>query len=313
MHAVRDLPELTNSDLEFLFTQLLEGVHQARGQHWAQRWLQNIEHRVPEQRWLEWLQHFGNKVLASSAPNYELASRMVELGELEIGEIGDVSYDIGVQLLTRNSKHQPAYSIPISTEYDESEGLIPESPVSEQLIINPIGVNTEEEDFNFESSEPIIESVAVDGEFDTPESFTESPGQELIKEFGELLWEDYEPSETGFSNTSNISASSVEFPEALYEQVFEFDELAVTPENTNQPALEDELSHIYEQVFELEEDLVAEEQEEIQEQIVSSENIDAADTQVFQELPSSLEEQSEEQPLIETASEQVISEQATPG
>ncbi len=35
MHTVRDLPELTNSDLEFLFTQLLEGVHQARGQHWV--------------------------------------------------------------------------------------------------------------------------------------------------------------------------------------------------------------------------------------------------------------------------------------
>ena len=96
MQVVRELPELTNSDLEFLFTQLLEGVHQARGQHWALRWLQNIEHRVSLKRWLEWLGHFGNKVLASSAPNYELASRMVELGELEIGEIGDVAYDIGV-------------------------------------------------------------------------------------------------------------------------------------------------------------------------------------------------------------------------
>ncbi|MEL6458986.1 MAG: tetratricopeptide repeat protein [Cyanobacteria bacterium J06621_15] len=306
-HAVRDLPELTNSDLEFLFTQLLEGVHQARGQHWAQRWLQNIEHRVSHERWLEWLGHFGNKVLASSAPNYELASRMVELGELEIGEIGDVSYDIGVQLLTRNSKHQPAYSIPISTE---SEGLIPESPISEELIINPVGVNSEEEDFNFQPNDPIIESVAVDGEFDVPESFTESPGQELIKEFGELLWEDYEPSETSVSPTNlsknNIPTSQVQFPEALYEQVFEYDEFALTPENTNKPALEDELSHIYEQVFELEEQF--EEEQEIQE--ISSEN---DDIQVSEKLTPGIEEQQEEQIIIETASEQAISEQATPG
>ncbi|MEM7713627.1 MAG: tetratricopeptide repeat protein [Cyanobacteria bacterium P01_A01_bin.68] len=309
MHAVRDLPELTNSDLEFLFTQLLEGVHQARGQHWAQRWLQNIEHRVSEQRWLEWLGHFGNKVLASSAPNYELASRMVELGELEIGEIGDVSYDIGVQLLTRNSKHQPAYSIPISTEYDESEGLIPEFPVPEELIINSVGVNGEEEDFNFQSKEPIIESVAIDGEFDVPDSFTESPGQELIKEFGELLWEDYEPSETANSPTSNIPASQAQFPEVLYEQVFEYNEFALTPEDTNKQALEDELSHLYEQVFEIEEELEAEQLEET----ISSDNTDNIDTQVSEELPSSVEEQVEEGIVTETASEQAISEQATPG
>lgn len=319
MHAVRDLPELTNSDLEFLFTQLLEGVHQARGQHWAQRWLQNIEHRVSHQRWLEWLQHFGNKVLASSAPNYELASRMVELGELEIGEIGDVSYDIGVQLLTRNSKHQPAYSIPISTE---SEGLIPEYSVSEEIIINPVGVNSEEEDFNFQPEEPIIESVAVDGEFDVPESFIESPGQELIKEFGELLWEDYEPSQTANSPTNsptnlsknNIPASQVQFPDALYEQVFEYDEFVVTPENTDKPALEEELSHLYEQVFEIEEELVAEQQEEIQSQTIISENTANTDTQVSQELPSIVEEQAiKEQIVIETASEQLGSEQVTPG
>ena len=309
MHAVRDLPELTNSDLEFLFTQLLEGVHQARGQHWAQRWLQNIEHRVSEQRWLEWLGHFGNKVLASSAPNYELASRMVDLGELEIGEIGDVSYDIGVQLLTRNSKHQPAYSIPISTEFDESEGLIPEFPVSEELIINSVGVNGEEEDFNFQSKEPIIESVAIDGEFDVPDSFSESPGQELIKEFGELLWEDYEPSETANSPTSNIPASQAQFPEVLYEQVFEYNEFALTPEDNNKQALEDELSHIYEQIFELEEELEAEQLEET----ISSDNTDNIDTQVSEELPSSVEEQVEEGTVTETASEQAISEQATPG
>ena len=95
-------PPLSDTDLEFLFAELLEGVHQARGQAWAQKWLQNIEHRVPQQRWLEWLKQFGEKLLAAPTPNNELASRLVQLGELGVGEISTVAYDIGMRLLTRN-------------------------------------------------------------------------------------------------------------------------------------------------------------------------------------------------------------------
>ncbi|MBE9214781.1 hypothetical protein IQ247_19255 [Plectonema cf. radiosum LEGE 06105] len=95
-------PPLNDTDLEFLFTELLEGVHQARGQAWAQKWLENIEHRVPQQRWVEWLQKFGDKLLAASTPNNELASRLVQLGELGVGPVSNVAYDIGMRLLTRN-------------------------------------------------------------------------------------------------------------------------------------------------------------------------------------------------------------------
>ncbi len=109
-------PPLTDTDLEFLFSELLEGVHQARGQAWALKWLDNIEHRISTERWLEWLQHFSEKLLASSAPNNELASRMVDLGELEVGEVGDAAYDIGMQLLTRNVS-EPVW------EYDGPDGI----------------------------------------------------------------------------------------------------------------------------------------------------------------------------------------------
>ncbi|MBF2064385.1 MAG: hypothetical protein IGS39_08175 [Calothrix sp. C42_A2020_038] len=95
-------PPLNDTDLEFLFTELLEGVNQARGQTWALKWLHNIEHRVSTERWVEWLRRFGNKLLASTASNNELAVRLVQLGELEVGEVGDTAYDIGMQLLTRN-------------------------------------------------------------------------------------------------------------------------------------------------------------------------------------------------------------------
>ncbi|MEB3219150.1 MAG: tetratricopeptide repeat protein [Nostocales cyanobacterium 94392] len=263
MQTAKELPELTNSDLEFLFTQLLEGVYQGREQHWAQRWLQNIEHRVSQQRWLEWLQDFGNKILASSAPNHELASRMVDLGELEIGEIGDVAYEIGIQLLTRNTKQKTVYSIPISTEF---EGLTAASHISQELIIEPITTNGEEK-FDVQSEELIIESIATNGEFAPRISLEDSPGQELIREFGELLWENYEPKSDAIAPTNtadNRILASQEFPEVLYEQVFEYEEAflqpEVTSENTNIEAFDQALSDsLYEQIFESQEELEAEE------------------------------------------------------
>jgi len=109
-------PPLTDTDLEFLFTELLEGVHQARGQTWALKWLQNIEHRVSKERWVEWLRRFGDRLLAAPTPNNELAARLVQLGDLGVGEIGDVAYDIGMQLLTRNSG-EPVW------EYDGPDAL----------------------------------------------------------------------------------------------------------------------------------------------------------------------------------------------
>ncbi|MGB3641304.1 MAG: hypothetical protein WBA39_27570 [Rivularia sp. (in: cyanobacteria)] len=95
-------PPLNDTDLEFLFAELLQGVHQARGEAWAQKWLDNIEHRVPQERWVEWLRKFGDKLLAAQTPNNELASRLVQLGELGEGVVNGVAYDIGMRLLTRN-------------------------------------------------------------------------------------------------------------------------------------------------------------------------------------------------------------------
>jgi len=117
-------PPLTDTDLEFLFTELLEGVHQARGQTWALRWLENIEHRVSTERWIQWLNQFGGKLLASSSPNNELASRLVQLGELGVGEIGDLAYDIGMQILTRN-QGEPIW------EYDGPDSISTNIPQTE--------------------------------------------------------------------------------------------------------------------------------------------------------------------------------------
>ncbi|MFN6538851.1 MAG: hypothetical protein RM021_021200 [Nostoc sp. EkiNYC01] len=131
-------PPLGDTDLEFLFNELLQGVHQARGEAWARKWLHNIEHRITTERWVEWLERFGKKLLASPTPNNEMAARLVQLGELGIGEISDVAYGIGMQLLTRN-QGEPIWeyqgpdavstplpsqlTTPVSQEADEQENV----------------------------------------------------------------------------------------------------------------------------------------------------------------------------------------------
>ncbi|MEH2156978.1 MAG: hypothetical protein V7K66_22440, partial [Nostoc sp.] len=141
-NLVEVLPELTNADLEQLFIQLLEGVHQARGRQWALRYLQRIENRIPIERWIDWLVMFGESLLASPAPNPLLATQMVQLGELGVGRIGDVAYDIGIRLM-QNSPTQ----IEIE-EYQDNQA---------------------------------------------PDDGETTPGQELLRDLGEQLWEYDEP------------------------------------------------------------------------------------------------------------------------
>jgi hypothetical protein len=147
-HLVADQPpELSNADLEFLFNELLEGVYQARGQQWALKYLQRMEPRITIDRWIDWLLGFGDRLLASPAPNYHLAKRLVQLGELGIGDISNLAYDIGIQLLRRNLN---------------------------------------QEDERQQESEEIEIAIPTEEELDTP-------GQELIRQFGEELWEYQSP------------------------------------------------------------------------------------------------------------------------
>ncbi|MEA5514708.1 hypothetical protein VB654_11730, partial [Nodularia sp. UHCC 0506] len=135
-------PELTNGDLEVLFTQLLAGVEQGRGQQWAIQYLQRMEDRITVEQWIDWLLIFGEKLLLSPAPNHQLARQMMQLGELGIGKVGELSYDIGIRLLT-GELAQP-----------------------------------DQEDEASESTTPEMLDIPLD-----------SPGQELIRNLGELLWE----------------------------------------------------------------------------------------------------------------------------
>uniref|UniRef100_UPI001CCE99F4 tetratricopeptide repeat protein n=1 Tax=Oscillatoria salina TaxID=331517 RepID=UPI001CCE99F4 len=100
---------LSDTDYEFLYTQLLEGVTHGWEEKRIVKFFQDLEDRSSQQEWLTWLKRFGERVSINSTPNRELATRMVRLGERvrtipSLRAIGQESYKIGIQLLNRGQK-----------------------------------------------------------------------------------------------------------------------------------------------------------------------------------------------------------------
>ncbi|MEH2156626.1 CHAT domain-containing protein [Nostoc sp.] len=88
--------QLTDAEHESLFLQLLTEVNDGLSRGGAKSFL--AAKRINEAHMVQWLRGFGERLLASATPNDELARRMVQLGELNIGEVSVVAYDIGKQL-----------------------------------------------------------------------------------------------------------------------------------------------------------------------------------------------------------------------
>jgi len=95
---------LENSDYEFLFMQLLEGITHGWQQLRVEKFFAELDDRTTEAQWVKWINGFGEKLLASPAPNQELALRMLALSEMGCGEISITAGEIGLQLLQRQEK-----------------------------------------------------------------------------------------------------------------------------------------------------------------------------------------------------------------
>ncbi|NEP87163.1 MAG: tetratricopeptide repeat protein [Okeania sp. SIO2C2] len=101
------LPPLTDTDYDFLFGQLLEGVAQGWQSDRVQRFFDELGERGKPELWQQWLQRFGERLLASPKPNDELAQRMVGFAELtrslpSLQSLGAMGHNIGTQLLSRD-------------------------------------------------------------------------------------------------------------------------------------------------------------------------------------------------------------------
>ncbi len=111
--AIADLPPLDDTDREYLFMQLLEGVAHGWQQPRAVGFFNKIRQRVRKSDWLEWLDRFGTNLLNAPVPNYELAGRMVQLSQLDCGEICDLAGEYGIRLLDRQAEEADDGLLPI--------------------------------------------------------------------------------------------------------------------------------------------------------------------------------------------------------
>ncbi|MGL5035590.1 MAG: tetratricopeptide repeat protein, partial [Microcystaceae cyanobacterium] len=104
----QEVVALTDTDYEFLFNQLLEGISHGWHEGRVLKFFDQLQERGKAKPWVGWLERFGEKVLASPAPNLPLATRMMRLGELaqsfpKIEPIGHQAYLIGRQLYARET------------------------------------------------------------------------------------------------------------------------------------------------------------------------------------------------------------------
>ncbi|MGF1935118.1 MAG: tetratricopeptide repeat protein [Nostoc sp. ChiQUE02] len=96
--------QLTDAEYESLFLKLLAEVNDGLSRGGAKGFL--AAKRINEAHLVEWLRGFGERLLALPTRNDELATRMVRLGELSIGEVSVVAYDIGRRLGKGETNHR---------------------------------------------------------------------------------------------------------------------------------------------------------------------------------------------------------------
>jgi hypothetical protein len=188
---VAELPPLDDTDREYLFMQLLEGVAHGWQQPRAIGFFNKIRQRVRKSEWLEWLDRFGNNLLNAPVPNYELAGRMVQLAELDCGEIGDLAGSYGVRLLNRQAEEFPGDLLPIM-EFSSSES----AEWDEQNLTNGESMG-EDGDFGEVPLELLVDNDPVSSP--PPRSISHPSAAEnpvadtreiTLEEFSAMLYED---------------------------------------------------------------------------------------------------------------------------
>ncbi|MCT7959817.1 tetratricopeptide repeat protein [Laspinema sp. D1] len=118
---------LSAAEYEFLFSELLDGVHRGWSQAQVTQFLEEIGpasavnlkdaeiESSDAEAYVLWLRQFGTRLLNSPVPNQELARRMVQLGALNCGKLSTVAGEIGQRLLDREANTpSPSAATPAS-------------------------------------------------------------------------------------------------------------------------------------------------------------------------------------------------------
>jgi hypothetical protein len=166
--AATDLPPLADPDFEYLFMQLLEGVSHGWQQPRAIEFFRKIRQRAPKSQWLAWLNGYGDRVLNEPAPNEEIARRMIQLSELDCGEVTALAGDYGHQILGKiYGTANDEYLTEISADELEELGFTIDSMMPEDFQAIAIPENfAEDADLEYEPTEVDLAGQAQDQELD---------------------------------------------------------------------------------------------------------------------------------------------------
>ena len=195
---------LTDTDYEFLLTQLLEGV--AHGWHEGRilKFFQQLGDRGKTKPWLAWLERFSGKVLSSDSPNLMLAARLTRLGELTrstsaVEPIGQAAYQLGRQLYARESasvvweyegkdadpiiEDKPSNVVEVDEDIaiDEQNLVVDDIPAGPMSQDAPIELTPEQLLEQLEQNEDLMLQLAE--QLDMAGSSPEALVNELIKQF----------------------------------------------------------------------------------------------------------------------------------
>jgi tetratricopeptide (TPR) repeat protein len=232
-------PPLADSDYEYLFRQLLEGVAHGWQQERVLRWFETLKGRTTQAEWIAWLRRFGERVLASPAPNNELATRLVQVGEMtqslpSIGTIGEVAYDIGRQLLIRQTSGSvweydgpdaqataPSPSQAVPTQ--ETEQINPEASPTETITLDELMVRLQQDDnlrqlvaqqLGIETTDPLVIIEELMHQFDTAEQAATNEAQAWFQQGNQQVEAgDFEGAIASYNKALEINP---DFHEALF-------------------------------------------------------------------------------------------------
>jgi tetratricopeptide (TPR) repeat protein len=241
-------PPLADSDYEYLFRQLLEGVAHGWQQDRVLRWFETLKGRTTETEWIAWLRRFGERVLASPAPNNELATRLVQVGEMtqslpSLATIGEVAYDIGRQLLIRQTSGTvweydgpdaqataplPSQSVPTQ----ETEQINQEALPTETITLDELMVRLQQDDnlrqlvaqqLGIETTDPLVIIEELMHQFDTAEQSATNEAQAWFEQGNQQVEAgDFEAAVASYNKALEINP---DFHEALFNRDIALDNL----------------------------------------------------------------------------------------
>ncbi|BAQ65956.1 tetratricopeptide repeat protein [Geminocystis sp. NIES-3709] len=206
----KSLGSVKDSDLEFLFHQLLQGVANGWQENRIEQFFEKLTPRITVEIWLDWLQRYRNQLMASPAPHYHFAARMIILGEVTaslpfLRPVGDLAYEIGTELLNRRQNNPIVESLRSrlnqDTENDPDKDLeLTESASSLGDVLsllqnNPEFAENTAKELGINTVDPgmIMEKIVQETELESI-PFKESPSPETINDLFNL---GLEKAETG--------------------------------------------------------------------------------------------------------------------